>query len=222
LWFRRKESGVRRMYSRSSSIASFFVISVIVAGFHGNAFAWWNTKWIMLYEIEALDESGNTYLVDHADLSPPYAIFDLYKPAGRNAHTNVYGMTVAQRLMQMFEEGDPVDLQRFRALGGQQDGGSEDRVRKGAFRGFMRVYFQNRNRAPGRTVPPFLLGAPSLHNRRLSAANLYRDQAPVVEVRLRFIEIYYTGSELQRMRDEIVYSVRIPPFASGDSIPSIQ
>ena len=48
-----------------------------------------------------------------------------------------------------------------------------------------------------------------MHNRHLSAPNLYRDQAPVVEVQLRFKEIYYTGSELLTLRDAIVYRVPI-------------
>jgi hypothetical protein len=43
----------------------------------------------------------------------------------------------------------------------------------------------------------------------------------VVEVQLRFIEIYYSGSELQRMRDEIVYSFRIPPSDPSVSKPPL-
>jgi hypothetical protein len=124
--------------------------------------------------------------------------------------------------MQMLEDGDPARLQKFAAPDMQSDGVERKRRSGGAFRGFMRSYFANRNKEVGRRGPLAWLRVPAKNNRHLSAPNLYRDQAPVVEVRLRLIEIYYTGSELRRMRDEIVYSVRIPPFASGDSIPSIQ
>jgi hypothetical protein len=118
--------------------------------------------------------------------------------------------------MQMFEESDPARLQQFAAPDMQSDGVAPKPRSEGGFRGFMRSYFANRNKKAGRRVPLAWLRVPAKNNRQLSAPNLYRDQAPVVEVRLRLIEIYYTGSELQRMRDEIVYSVRIPPFASGE------
>ncbi len=48
-----------------------------------------------------------------------------------------------------------------------------------------------------------------MHNRHLHGPNLYKDQGPVIEVRLRFKEFYYSGSELRQMRDEIVYSIPI-------------
>ncbi len=35
-------------------------------------------------------------------------------------------------------------------------------------------------------------------------------QAPIVGIQLRFVETFYSGSKLYRMRDEIVHTVRIP------------
>jgi len=75
LWFWRKHEEVRCIYSRSNFIVSLLLIAAVTAAFHENRFAWWNTKWIKIYEIEARDEAGNRYLVDYADsavrLAPP-------------------------------------------------------------------------------------------------------------------------------------------------------
>jgi len=57
----------------------------------------------------------------------------------------------------------------------------------------------------------FVVAAPALYNRFSSGPDIYRDQKPVVEVRLRFNEVYYTGSELWTVRDEVIYSIPINP-----------
>jgi hypothetical protein len=126
-------------------------------------------------------------------------------------------MSVDQRVMELFEEGDPIKLELSFAL---RDQGPARKGKERAFGEFMTRYFMNRNKASMDRVPPFWLSAPSLHNRHLSSPNLYLDQAPVVEVQLRFLEISYSGSELERRRDEIVYSFQIPQASSGDSRPS--
>ncbi|MCH8083793.1 MAG: hypothetical protein IH885_06120 [Myxococcales bacterium] len=209
LWFWRKHEEVRCIYSRSNFIVSLLLIAAVMAAFHENRFAWWNTKWIKVYEIEAIDEAGNRYLVDYADFAP-YILFDFYQPDQRRIQTKVYGMSFDQGLMQGLEEAEPADLQQIFALPAQRDVAQARRRQKRIFNGFMKRHFEHRNQGPGRSVPPFLLSSPSLHNRHLSAPNLYRDQAPIVEIQLRFIEIFYSGSKLHRMRDEIVHTVRIP------------
>ena len=209
LWFWRKHEEVRCIYSRSNFIVSLLLIAAVMAAFHENRFAWWNTKWIKVYEIEAIDEAGNRYLVDYADFAP-YILFDFYQPDQRRIQTKVYGMSFDQGLMQGLEEAEPADLQQIFALPAQRDVAQARRRQKRIFNGFMKRHFEHRNQGPGRSVPPFLLSSPSLHNRHLSAPNLYRDQAAIVEIQLRFIEIFYSGSKLHRMRDEIVHTVRIP------------
>jgi hypothetical protein len=141
----------------------------------------------------------------------------MYKPGTRRSGTSLYAMSVDQHVMELFEEGDPMKLKFSFAL---RDQGPMREGKERAFGEFMTRYFMNRNKASMDRVPPFWLNAPSLHNRHLSAANLYLDQAPVVEVQLRFLEIYYSGSELERLRDEIVYSFQVPQATSGDSRPS--
>jgi hypothetical protein len=210
LWLRREDQEIGRMYSKSNALLSLVVIGGLVVLFHANQFSWWNTKWTMLYEVEVLDEEGEVYRVNHADFSP-YTLFDIYKPRDRKNHTYVFGMTVVQDLMQFFEDADPEELQRFgRGEPGRVFGRGETRGAR-VFSDFMTRHFRNRNEHPGRRVAPFLLPAPALHNRFLSGPDVYRDQKPVVEVRLRFKEVYYTGSELRRMRDEIIYSIPITP-----------
>ncbi len=215
LWLRREDEEIGCMYSPSKFILSVLVIGGLVAGFQLNKFSWWNTKWIMIYEVEVLDEEGKSYLVDHADFSP-YAFFDVYRPRGRRNQTRVYGLTLHQHLMNFFEEADPDSLKKFGSSGpGRKI--SPDRARRARrFNDFMSRYFRNRNRDPGQSVPPFLLPSPAMHNRHLHGPNLYKDQGPVIEVRLRFKEFYYSGSELRRMRDEIVYSIPI-----ANSVPRV-
>ncbi len=209
LWLRRNDGEIRRMYSTPSFVASIVMIGAISVGFGHNYFAWWNTKLILLNEIVVRDESGNTYLVDYADFSA-YTVFDMYKPGLRRAYTNVYAMSVHQRVMEFFEEGDPVKLRRFFAPRVESGRGPTEELKERVFGEFMTRYFMNRNKRPMRPVSLFLLAPPPRYNRHLSASDLYRDQAPVVEVQLRYREIYYSGSELRRMRDEIVYSFRLP------------
>jgi hypothetical protein len=180
-----------------------------MAAFHENRFSWWNTKWIKIYEIEAKDEAGNLYLVDYADFAP-YILLDFYQPKEHRIKTNVYGMNPYQSVMQGLEEADPEDLQQFFAAPPGSGAERAQRKQKRIFNEFMKRHFKHRNQGPGRRVMPFLLPSPSLHNRHLSAPNLYRDQAPIVEVRLRYVEIFYSDSKLHRMRDEIVHTVRIP------------
>ncbi len=210
LWLRRDDQELGRMYSTFNGFFSVVAIGGLVVLVSMNQFAWWNTKWTMLYEIEVLDEAGEIYRVNHADFSP-YTLFDLYKPKDREAHTYAFGMTFVQKVMQSFEDADPENLKRF---GSGEPGRIFGRGKtRGArvFSDFMTRYFRSRNEHPGRRVPPFLIPAPALHNRFLSGPDIYRDQSPVVEVRLRFKEIYYTGSELWKMRDEVIYSIPISP-----------
>lgn len=211
LWLRRNDPQIARLYSRSSFIASLLIIAGAVVLISGNRFAWWNTKWTMVYEIEAQDESGKTYVVNHSDFKP-YTLFDLYKPDGRKYHTNVYGMTQNGRLRDFLEYSNPVILEKFATSSAKVGDGPFIERGKGkrAFSDFMTRYFMNRNQSPGRSVLPFVFPAPALHNRYLSVSNLYDDQAPIVEVQLRFKEIYYSGSALKEMRNQIVYTIPIP------------
>ena len=223
LWLRRNDERIRRMYSTSGFVVSLVMIGGMSIGLDNHYFAWWNTKWIQLNEIEVVDESGKTYLVDFADFSP-YTLFDMYKPPERRFFTNLYAMSVNQRVMEFFEEGNPRKLERFFAprvegLEGPDEGGKKGRKER-IFGEFMTRYFMNRNRTPWQRVPPFWLSAPSMHNRHLSSPDLYRDQAPVVKVQLRFRELYYSGSALEQMRNEIVYSVPIPGGVSSDRDPA--
>jgi hypothetical protein len=222
LWLRRNDERVRRMYSTSGFVLSLVLIGGMSIGLDNHYFAWWNTKWIQLNEIEVIDESGKTYLVDFADFSP-YTLFDMYKPPERRFFTNLYAMSVNQRVMRFFEEGDPRKLAQFFAPRVEGREGRDEGERMGRkeriFGEFMTRYFMNRNRMPGQRVPPFWISSPALHNRHLSSPDLYRDQAPVVAVQLRFREMYYSGSALERMRNEIVYSFPVPPSDSSDADP---
>jgi hypothetical protein len=209
LWMKRDHIDMAAAYSIPKFAASLFVIVAIAVGLGSSPFAWWNTKWTRLYEVEVRDTSGETYLVDFADFSP-YVLFDLYEPVDHRVRTFVYANTVNQGLMQAIERVDLDNVRRARAAsdGAKKEGRAEQRQRR-IFSEFVTRYFENRNHHPGRSVPPFLLQSPAQYNRHLSAANLYRDQAPVVEVQLRFREIYYSGTALERVNDEIVYSVPI-------------
>jgi hypothetical protein len=213
LWKCRENVEIQRIYSRYKAFASLLVIGGLIGFFGLNQFSWWNTKWTMTYEVEVLDESGKVYVVDHADFAP-YTFFDPYKPEGRKQNTYVYGLTLNQALMEYFENSNSTTLKNFAgSKQGQPVGpfGAVNARRSRIFNEFMKRAFRHRNEHPGRSVPPFLFPSPSLHNRHLSGPNLYRDQSPVVEVRLRFREFYYTGDLLKLMRDEIVFSTRIAP-----------
>lgn len=212
-WLKRNDDEVRRIYSKSRFVVSLLIIAALATGLSRNDFAWWNTKWIMLYQVEVLDDAGNVYVLDVSDL-PNYELFDLYRPSrDPNRNTVVYGMSKNQRLMQVFEEGDAGNLRQFLDLGSSNDEDEElIRRMKGVFAGFMKPYFRNRNMGAEDVVFPFSVAAPAKNIRHSNAPNVYRDQAPVVKARLRFIEMYYTGQELKRMRDEVVYSIPIPPI----------
>jgi hypothetical protein len=163
----------------------------------------------MVDRIEVLDEEGNHYLVAQADFTP-YAFFDAYKPEDRESQTFGYGTTANQRLSNFFEEADPETLKRFSTSAPGLKVGPAVARKARSFNNFMGRYFRNRNAHPGQRVAPFLFPPPNRYNRYPSGPNVYRDQSPVVEVRLRFQEFYYTGSELRTMRDQIVYSIPIP------------
>ncbi len=208
LWVRREDPEILRMYSRSNALLSLVVVAGMIAAFSTNVFSWWNTEWTMTYEVEVIDTTGESYRVDYADFKP-YTLFDLYKPDGRDSQTYAFGMTKNQRLMEYMEAPDPRGLERFASSEPASEVGPD--IARGArvFRDFMKRYFTHRNRHPNRRAVPFLLPSPAMHNRSLAGPDVYRDQNPVVEVRLRFREIYYTGSGLENMRDEIVYSIPI-------------
>jgi hypothetical protein len=209
LWRRRKSEELGRMYSLPGFVISLVLIAGIIAGFGENRFSWWNTRWIQVFEIEAVDAAGNTYLVDYSDFAP-YTLFDLYEHEERRIQTRVYGMSLDQRLMEMLEVTDAQELGAFFSGPGKSGDAPAQRTQKRIFSDFVKHHFQHRNQTPGRTVAPFWLPSPSLHNRYLSAPALYRDQVPIVEVRLRVVEIYYSGSALHRIRDQVVHTVPIP------------
>lgn len=210
LWGRRNDLQIARMYSRSGFIVSLVMIGLLSIGIGKHPFSWWNTKLVRLYEVEVLDASGNVYLVDYSDFSP-YTLSDSYDTRVRRAPTFVFGFSVSQALMELLEETNPESLRQILAKPKAGNARSDNDLKRRSFTNFMRRYFKSRNALPRRNVVPFLIPAPSVHNRYLSGPNLYRDQAPIVEAHLRFREIYYSGSELYTMHDEVVFSVPIPP-----------
>ena len=212
LWRRRDAREIQRVYSGRLFAGSILLIGALVAAIAHNQFAWWNTRWTMLYRTEVVDAAGRVYLFDYADL-PTVEIFDLYKPEREPGwNTTAYGMTKNQALMRMLQEGDPEALKTFAAASAGLADSELNQRKRGAFLGFMSTYFRNRNRAPDRTVPPFWLSAPAKNVRHAVGPEVYRDQAPIVAVRLRFQEIYYDGEGLHRARDAIVYSTPVIPL----------
>jgi len=176
---------------------------------NANHFAWWNTRWIKIFEVEVLAADGNEYRVDHADFAP-YTLFDIYRPGSRRVQTHVYAMTQNQRLMQGLEDVDAKGLERFFSSAPAGGDGSVQHRDRALFADFASRYFSHRNQRPDQRAFPFWLPSPALHNRHLSGAALYRDQSPVVDARLRFRELYRSDSELHVMRDEVVCRVQIP------------
>jgi hypothetical protein len=212
LGWRRDAAEIRRAYSAPLFLGSLAVIATLVATVAHNQFAWWNTRWTMLYQTEVIDAEGRVWVFDYADL-PTVEIFDLYKPDREPGwNTTAYGMTKNQDLARMLQAGDPRDLQAFAAESAEYADTELNHRKRGAFLGYMTTYFRNRNRAPGRTVPPFWISAPAKNVRHARGPDVYRDQAPVVAVRLRFLEVAYTGEGLRRMRDAIVYAAPVIPL----------
>ena len=56
----------------------------------------------------------------------------------------------------------------------------------------------------------FLPSAPPLHMRFIEATNVYREQAPIVEVRIRYRGRFYTGSQLLSIEDDVIHTIVIP------------
>ena len=209
LALRRHDEELARMYSPQNAVFSLLVIGGLIGLFSMNQFGWWNTKWTMLYDIEVFDEEGVVYRVDPADFAS-YTLFDLYKPMDRQVHTYAFGMTSAQRTMEFFETATIEQINQFGQGTAAEEIGAPSSEGAREFSHFMTRYFRNRNRHPNNNVAPFWFPAPSTHNRFFTGTDVYRDQAQVALVRLRFREVYYTGRELRTMRDEIVYSAPVP------------
>ena len=210
LWLRRNDDEIRRMYTGWRFVASLPLMAVIMLVSHGNYFTWWNTKWIKVYEFEARDDAGNVYLVDYADFSP-YVLFDIYQRRAPLVETYIYGGSLNQQLMRRLEELDRAGLAHLLSSAAESGEGPAQEREKRTIGAFMKRYFKHRNNRPARGVSAFALPPPAMHNRHLSAPNLYRDQAPIVGLQLRFIEFFYSGSELHQMRNEIVHTIEIPP-----------
>jgi hypothetical protein len=75
----------------------------------------------------------------------------------------------------------------------------------------MQRFFRNRNQNLERSIPS-LPPPPTLRMRNPRGGIPYRGQAPIVKVRVRLVEKYYTGSSLYPLRDEIVHTIAIPPI----------
>jgi hypothetical protein len=187
----------------------------LISVFGINRFTWWNTKWYSVLEVEVRDAAGEQYRVDYRDFFP-YLMIDFIQPEGAVADTFVYGMTFSQELMNRIETTDPGALRAFlrqARAANDSESHAEERQR---IENFMLQYFRNRNRridrgsSHGHQVFPFVFSAPLVRMRRVPASNLYDDQAPVVEVKIRHVETYYTGEALVPFEDQVIHTIAIP------------
>jgi hypothetical protein len=200
-----KSEGVKRIYSPANAAVSVGLTASLVLVFPGEPFAWWNSKWSTFLELEAVDRDGNVYRVDYTDFSP-YLLVSFWKPYGPSI-PGWYGGTPIQNVMQKLESVEPETLKK--SNDSLWAAGRGPVQRDPALDEFIGRFFRNRNRNLERRIPP-LPPPPTIRMRDPRGGTPYRDQAPVVEVRVRYVEKYYTGSSLYPLRDSIVHIIPIP------------
>lgn len=202
----RRAAELDRIYTPARALLSVLVIAALVIVAGQNRFAWWNTKWTTFLELQAVDREGEVRVIDYSDFSP-YVLVTFWKPYGPST-PGLYGATMRQDVALQLESAEPEALEaqadaRWIARRGPQ-------TRGGALDEFVQRYFRNRNRNLGRNIlalPP----PPTLRMRSPREGIPYRGEAPVERVRVRFVEVFYTGSSLYPLRDTIVHTISIPP-----------
>jgi hypothetical protein len=214
LWLRRGDRSLARMYSPALCVLSIVLIFALNGLFGTNKFTWWNTRWESVTEVEGVGADGSVYRIDPHDFHP-YMLLDFIDPEGAERKTIVYGMTIDQDFAESIQSARPRQLQSFvrRARDTSLD---SDRPRdERAVADFMRRTFRSRNRRIAAAEESaagglgFLPSAPPLHMRWIEAPNLYREQSPIVEIRIRYRGRFYTGKELVVLDDEVIQRVMI-------------
>lgn len=215
LWWIREDETLGAIYSTRNAVASVLIIVTLIWTFGVNRFTWWNTKWYSVLEVEVLDDEGRRYRVDYGDFYP-FLLIDFLQPDGAAADTIIYGMTFKQELMNRIETTNPRELRAFLRQQRAENISHTHLRTKRNVENFMLRYFRNRNRliaqgsSPGHHVFPFIVSAPLSRMRYVKAANLYDDRAPVVEVKIRHVETYYTGESLVPFAEQVIATIAIP------------
>jgi hypothetical protein len=143
-------------------------------------------------------------------------LIDFIDPKGTEVKTTIYGSTLDQRLAEKIQSATPAELRGYVDQQRELNFASDRSRREGVVDDFMRRYFRNRNRTIARPDGArrsgfaFLPSAPPLHMRFIEATNVYRDQAPIVEVRIRYRGRFYTGSQLLSIEDDVIHTIMIP------------
>jgi hypothetical protein len=187
LWHWRSAE-LARIYSPTNAVLSLALIFALVVLAGQNRFAWWNTKWTTALELDALGRDGKLYRVDYADFSP-YLLVTYWKARGASV-PGLYGATPQQDTMQRIESADPRTLKSLCESRWARGGGLVPRNQP--VDEFLQRFFRNRNRNLERGIPA-LPPPPTLRMRQPRGENPYRGQTPIVEVRVRAVETYYTG-----------------------------
>ena len=209
LWQRGSE-GLKRLHSPVNAVLSFALTGALAAVFGWDPFAWWNSKWNTMLELDAVDRAGNVYRVDYSDFSP-YLLVSFWEPYGPS-YPGWYGGTPLQTVMQRLETVEPEKLKSGNDA--RWAAGQGPVERDPALDEFIQRFFRNRNRNLDRNIlalPP----PPTIRMRDPRGGGApYRGQAPVVEVRVRYVEKYYTGSSIYPLRDTLVHTIPIPAGGS--------
>lgn len=214
-WFR-NEASLDALYAGRRGLGSIAIIVFVMWAFPSNDFTWWNTKWYSVLEVEVLDKEGKSYRVARDDFGP-YLFSDYIRPPGTLMYMFGFGSTPNQQMMEQVEITNPEALQTFiRQHRVENLSAYSPEPARRDIDDFMTRYFRNRNRrtatngGPSDYLVPFVLPAPLTHLRWYQADDFYRDQAPVVAVRIRHIEMYYTGDGLAEFGNQVLHTIRIP------------
>jgi hypothetical protein len=202
-WWRSEE--LLRLYTPANAVLSVVLTASFALAFGWDPFSWWNSKWTTHLELDAVDAEGHVYRLDYADFSP-YLLISFWKPY-ESSIPGWYGGTPFQAVLRQLEAIDPAALKARNDA--RWAAGRGPTQRDPALDEFIQRFFTNRNRNLGRKLlwlPP----PPTLRMRSPRDGTQYRDQAPVAEVRVRYVEAFYTGSSIVPLRDTILHTILIP------------
>jgi len=208
LWRLRRSELHHHLFGLRPWALSGLLVSLAPLYFQPTMLAWFDTRYDISYQLEAVGESGKTYQVEPAFMAPYDILFNqtrFWFLSPERFLVRDYGATHRHDVFTAIR--DARGFEGFQQLEAAEGIPRHDAARADRFDHFMRTFFTDLNEHRDRWLAINLL-APPVHMWSCRR-NPYRMQEKVASVRVRIIRIYYDGAKIDRFDDRVIREVPI-------------
>ncbi len=196
------------LFTRKNAVLSLFVILAAFAFLPQTNAGWFDTRVNNFYEFEAVGANGTVRPLARGFWAPydiPFAQVNFFYLNDDEVIVRTYGTHREFAVADVINRAESVT--EIDAVWEQYAASRYSEPVASMFDDFVRTFVANANAHPG-GAPPFFLRARH-HITTFAPDNAYNFQFPIMRVRVRYIETFYSGEEIFILEDKIIRDIEI-------------